>query len=99
MSTIPKDNSGTKMLSVSPSCLVATNSRQNLENIFAEARQAGAVRAAVDCHFAAQAVIGLCNAWGDIIVRDDRMDVMETAQKCTDLLLNGFRQPAVKANH
>ena len=73
--------------------------RQNLENIFAEAREAGGVRDAVDCHFAAQAVIGLCNAWGDIIVRDERMDVMETAQKCTDLLLNGFRQPAARADH
>jgi AcrR family transcriptional regulator len=67
--------------------------RQNLEDIFIEGVKEGAVREGIDCHFAAQAVIGLCNAWGDIIVRDLRMDVMDTAQKCTDLLLNGTRCP------
>ena len=39
-------------------------------DIFDEGVTAGAVRDGIDCHFAAQAVIGLCNAWGDIIVRD-----------------------------
>jgi hypothetical protein len=44
----------------------------------------------MDCHFAAQAVIGMCNAWGDNIVRDPDLEVFSVAQKCTDLLLNGF---------
>ena len=38
----------------------------------------------------AQAVIGLCNAWGELIVRDPDMDLFATIQKCTDLLLRGM---------
>ena len=66
--------------------------RQKLEGIFEEGVKSGAVRDPVDCHFAAQAVIGICNAWGDIIVRDSSLDVFDIAQKCTDLLLHGFRE-------
>lgn len=64
--------------------------RQQLENIFAEGIRNGAVRPSVDCHFAAQAVIGMCNAWGDLIVRDPELDLFEIIRKCTDLLMNGF---------
>ena len=64
--------------------------RQRLEGIFEEGQKGGAVRQSVDCHFAAQAIIGLCNAWGDLIVRDPDLDVFEIIQKCTDLLMNGF---------
>ena len=66
--------------------------RQKLEGIFEEGVKSGVVRDPVDCHFAAQAVIGICNAWGDIIVRDSSLDVFDIAQKCTDLLLHGFRE-------
>ena len=65
--------------------------RQLLEEIFEEGVQSGALRESLDCHFAAQAVIGICNAWGDIIVRDPDMDLFEIIQKCADLLMNGFR--------
>ena len=65
--------------------------RQKLEKIFEAGVVEGAVRADIDCHFAAQAVIALCNAWGDHIVRDASLDVMDIAQKCTDLLIHGFR--------
>jgi len=64
--------------------------RQRLEGIFEAGKKSGAVRQSVDCHFAAQAVIGMCNAWGDIIVRDSDLDLFEVIQKCTDLLINGF---------
>jgi len=64
--------------------------RQRLEGIFEAGKETGAVRQSVDCHFAAQAVIGMCNAWGDIIVRDSDLDLFEVIQKCTDLLINGF---------
>ena len=64
--------------------------RQRLEGIFEEGIRGGAVRAEVDCHFAAQAVIGMCNAWGDLIVRDPELDLFDIIQKCTDLVLNGF---------
>ena len=66
--------------------------RQLLEEIFEEGVQSGALRESIDCHFAAQAVIGICNAWGDIIVRDPELDLFDIIQKCTDLLMNGFRE-------
>ena len=66
--------------------------RQVLETIFEEGKASGVLRESVDCHFAAQAVIGICNAWGDIIVRDPDLNVFEVARKCTDLLLHGFAE-------
>ena len=64
--------------------------RRRLEGIFEEGIEHGAVRDDVDCHFAAQAVIGMCNAWGDLIVRDHSLDLFDIIQKCADLVLNGF---------
>jgi len=66
--------------------------RQSLERIFEEGVRSGALRDSLDCHFAAQSVIGICNAWGEIIVRDPEVDIFQVIQKCTDLLLNGFRE-------
>ncbi len=66
--------------------------RQLLEQMFAEGVESGALRDNLDPHFAAQAVIGLCNAWGDLIVRDPGLDILDVAQKCQDLLLNGLRE-------
>jgi len=64
--------------------------RELLEGIFEDAVRDGAIRPNLDCHFAAQSVIGICNAWGDLIVRDAELDVFEVIRKCTDLLLNGL---------
>ena len=64
--------------------------RQQLEMIFEEGARTGALRHTIDCHFAAQAVIGMCNGWGDVIVREPNMDLFDLIQKCTDLVLNGF---------
>ncbi|MDH3441360.1 MAG: TetR/AcrR family transcriptional regulator, partial [Gammaproteobacteria bacterium] len=64
--------------------------RQQLETIFEEGARTGALRDTIDCHFAAQAVIGMCNGWGDVIVRDPELDLFDLIQKCTDLILNGF---------
>lgn len=64
--------------------------RALLEGIFEAASRAGEVRAELDCHFAAQSVIGICNAWGELIVRDPALDVDEVIGKVTDLLLDGF---------
>jgi TetR/AcrR family transcriptional regulator, cholesterol catabolism regulator len=66
--------------------------RQLLEGIFEEGVRQGAIRDSIDCHFAAQAVIGICNAWGDVIVRDPDLDIFDVIQKSTDLLLNGFSE-------
>ena len=64
--------------------------RQSLEKIFEQGVRDGVLKESTDCHFAAQAVIGMCNGWGDLIVRDSDIDLFEIIQKCTDLLLNGF---------
>lgn len=66
--------------------------RQLLEGIFEEGIRQRVIRDSIDCHFAAQAVIGICNAWGDIIVRDPDLDIFDVIQKCTDLLLHGFSE-------
>ena len=64
--------------------------RQQLETIFSDAVESGELRPSIDCHFASQAVIGLCNAWGELIVRDPDLDLAEVIEKCVDLLLKGF---------
>ena len=64
--------------------------RQQLEAIFEQGIESGAVRKSTDCRFAAQTVIGMCNAWGELIVRNPDLDLFEVIQKCTDLLSNGF---------
>ena len=64
--------------------------RRLLEQMFEKAIADGAVRDDVDCHFGALSVIGICNAMGDLIVRDEKLDLIELTQNCIDLLLNGF---------
>jgi len=66
--------------------------RQSLQGIFQEGVANGDLRDSIDCHFAAQAVIGICNAWGDVIVREPDLDLFDIIQKCVDLLLNGFSE-------
>ncbi len=63
--------------------------RELLEGIFDKAVRDGVLRRSLDSHFAAQSVIGIGNAWGEMIVRDPDLDVFHLAQQCTDLLLNG----------
>lgn len=75
---------------------LGSNYRRKLEGIFRAGVSNGAVRNSIDCHFAAQAVIGICNAWGDVIVRDPSLDVLDIAQKCCDLLINGFREKHIE---
>jgi hypothetical protein len=71
---------------------LGTHYREKLEAIFEEGVSDGTLRKSLDCHFAAQSVIGICNAWGDIIVRDPGLDMFAVIQKCSDLLLDGFRE-------
>ncbi len=63
--------------------------RELLEAIVIDGVGSGQVRD-VDPHFAAITVIGIGNAMGDLIVRDPELDTVAMAQKCCDLLLNGF---------
>jgi len=71
---------------------LGTHYRELLERIFEDGVDDGTLHPSLDCHFAAQSVIGLCNAWGDIIVREHELDIFAVIQKCADLLLDGFRE-------
>ena len=73
--------------------------RQLLEKIFNEGVEEGVLRDSIDCHFAAQAVIGICNAWGDLIVRDPELDLFDIIQKTTDVLQNGFSERRKTKRH
>ena len=69
---------------------LGTGYRQQLEQIFEEGIRNGSIRRSIDCRFAAHAVIGMCNAWGEFIVRNPDMDLFQIIQNCADLLINGF---------
>lgn len=71
--------------------------RELLEGIFEQGVRDGALREDLDCHFAAQSVIGICNAWGELIVRDPRLDVEQVITKVNDLLLRGLAPMGAKA--
>ena len=71
---------------------LGTGYREQLEQIFADGIQSGAIRSTVDCRFAAHAVIGMCNAWGEFIGRNPDMDLYKIIEDCVDLLINGFRE-------
>ncbi len=64
--------------------------RELLEKVIEEGQASGDFRKGLDSHFAAQTVIGLCNAWGEQIVRNDDIEIFELTQKCADLLLLGL---------
>lgn len=66
--------------------------RQMLEEIFREGIRQNVLRPEIEPHFAAQTVISLCNGWGDLLVRDADIDVVQLAQRCQALLLDGCRQ-------
>lgn len=63
--------------------------RQMLEELFQREVDAGRLAADTHCAFATQSVIGLCNAWGDVIVRNDAIDIDRLARRCLALVLNG----------
>jgi AcrR family transcriptional regulator len=71
---------------------MGTGYRQQLEQIFAEGIENGEVRRSIDCQFAAHAVIGMCNAWGEFIDRHPDMDLFQLIDNCVDLLINGFKE-------
>jgi AcrR family transcriptional regulator len=71
---------------------LGTGYRQQLEKIFAEGIENGEVRSSIDCQFAAHAVIGMCNAWGEFIDRHPDMDLYQLIDNCVDLLIHGFEQ-------
>lgn len=68
--------------------------RSELEQIVNDARAAGEVAATIDCHFAAQSIISICNGLGELIVRDSEADAFDLVRKTTELLLHGMASKA-----
>ena len=67
--------------------------RELLEGMFSAGIAAGEVSGDIDAHFAAQSVISICNGLGELLIRDEELDVFDLIRKCTELLLHGT-QPA-----
>lgn len=63
--------------------------RQLLEETFAEGIQQEVVRKDIDTHFVAYTVIGMCNSWGAMLVRDENLDLFDTIEQCAELVLRG----------
>lgn len=63
--------------------------RDLLEQVLNEGIDAGALRSDIDTHFIAYSIIGICNAWGANLIRDDELDLFETIEQCSDLILYG----------
>lgn len=68
---------------------LGTRYRRLLEATLREGMEQGAVRADIDTHFIAYSVIGICNSWGSNLVRDNEIDLFETIEQCSDLILHG----------
>lgn len=76
---------------------LGTRYRELLEATLKEGVTAGVVRADIDTHFIAYSIIGICNSWGANLIRDESLNVFETIEQCSDLILYGTLDK--KANH
>lgn len=63
--------------------------RSLLEAILSEGIEQRAIRNDIDTHFLAYSIIGICNSWGANLIRDESLDLFETIEQCTDLILYG----------
>ncbi|MDA1333802.1 MAG: hypothetical protein O2797_06240 [Bacteroidetes bacterium] len=58
--------------------------------IFKEGLKSEKIRSSIDCKFAGQAVIGMCDRWGHLIVPNPDLDMTNVIESSIDLLINGF---------
>lgn len=63
--------------------------RQLLEVVLQEGINQNTIRSDIDTHFLAYSIIGICNSWGANLIRDEALDLFETIEQCTDLILYG----------
>lgn len=70
--------------------------RELLEATLKEGIAAGVVREDIDTHFIAYSIIGICNSWGANLIRDESLNVFETIEQCSDLILYGtlYKSPS-----
>ena len=69
---------------------VGSHYREQLQTFLENAVANGTLRNGVDSRFAAQAIIGLCNSFGELIARDDTLSIFGLVKNCSDLLLSGL---------
>ena len=69
--------------------LFGTQYRQLLECVLQEGVATGVIRSDIDTHFIAYSIIGMCNSWGANLIRDESLNVFETIEQCSDLILIG----------
>ncbi len=63
--------------------------RELLESVLQQGIEERQLRADLDTHFVAYSIIGICNSWGANLMRDDELDLFETIEQCSDLILYG----------
>lgn len=63
--------------------------RDLLEGVLKDGIDEGVLRPDLDTHFIAYSIIGICNAWGGNLIRDDELDLFETIEQCSDLIAYG----------
>lgn len=68
---------------------LGTKYRQLLEGALQEGIDSGVLRQDIYTHFMAYSIIGICNTWGANLIRDESLNVFETIEQCTDLILIG----------
>jgi len=68
---------------------LGTGYRELLEEALLDGVKAGVIREDIDAHFLAYTIIGVCNAWGANLMRDESLDLYETIEQCADLILYG----------
>ncbi|MFT6407874.1 MAG: AcrR family transcriptional regulator [Arenicella sp.] len=68
---------------------LGTRYRKLLEATLTEGVNAGVLRADIDTHFISYSIIGICNSWGANLIRDESLNLFETIEQCSDLILYG----------
>lgn len=71
---------------------LGTRYRELLEATLDEGIESGVLRDDIDTHFIAYSIIGMCNTWGANLIRDESLNVFETIEQCSDLILYGILQ-------
>ncbi len=69
---------------------LGTEYRTLLEDLLRKGIEAGLLRNDIDTHFVAYSIIGLGNAWGANLMRDESIDLSTTVERFCNLVLGGI---------
>jgi len=70
--------------------------RELLEQLFSAGVKDGSLNPQLDCRFSARSLIGLCNYWGVMLLRDTRLDIEDIGARCLELTLQGSLPPRIE---